>query len=81
MFEGQYIEMAAQHKIQALDLIVEQEEVGRGRTLGSGLRRSTREEMVLFHWHGLPRPRPNGEIWVFNRCPMVCMVMSILYLL
>ena len=26
-------------------------------------------ERVLFHYngHGVPRPTPNGEIWVFNR--------------
>lgn len=27
------------------------------------------EERVLFHYngHGVPRPTPNGEIWVFNK--------------
>ena len=48
----------------------------------AGHRRSAREETVLFHWHGLPRlERANGEIWVFNRCPMVSLVMSIFYVL
>ena len=34
-----------------------------------GLRRTAREERVLFHFngHGVPRPTANGEIWVFNR--------------
>lgn len=33
------------------------------------LRRSAREERILFHYngHGVPRPTPSGEIWVFNR--------------
>ena len=32
-------------------------------------RRRARGERVLFHYngHGVPRPTPNGEIWVFNR--------------
>ena len=39
------------------------------RRLATGLRRSAREERVLFHYngHGVPRPTANGEIWVFNR--------------
>ena len=34
-----------------------------------GLRRSARDERVLFHYngHGVPRPTQNGEIWVFNK--------------
>lgn len=34
-----------------------------------GLRRSAKEERVLFHYngHGVPRPTASGEIWVFNR--------------
>lgn len=34
-----------------------------------GLRRSAREDRILFHYngHGVPRPTPSGEIWVFNR--------------
>lgn len=33
------------------------------------LRRNAKEERVLFHYngHGVPRPTPSGEIWVFNR--------------
>ncbi|ANB13751.1 Kog1p [Sugiyamaella lignohabitans] len=33
------------------------------------LRRSARDERILFHYngHGVPRPTPSGEIWVFNR--------------
>ena len=39
------------------------------RRLATGLRRSARDERVLFHYngHGVPRPTSNGEIWVFNR--------------
>ena len=34
-----------------------------------GLRKSARNERVLFHFngHGVPLPTPSGEIWVFNR--------------
>lgn len=33
------------------------------------LRRTAREERILFHYngHGVPKPTPSGEIWVFNR--------------
>jgi regulator-associated protein of mTOR len=33
------------------------------------LRRSAKEERVLFHYngHGVPKPTNNGEIWVFNK--------------
>ncbi|KAF4553212.1 Target of rapamycin complex 1 subunit mip1-like protein [Elsinoe fawcettii] len=33
------------------------------------LRRTSKDERVLFHYngHGVPRPTPAGEIWVFNR--------------
>ena len=33
------------------------------------LRRSAKEERVLFHYngHGVPKPTTNGEIWVFNK--------------
>lgn len=33
------------------------------------LRKSARDERVLFHYngHGVPRPTASGEIWVFNR--------------
>eukprot|EP00741_Cyanophora_paradoxa_P021268 tig00021348_g20528.t1 len=32
------------------------------------LRRNAKDERVLFHYngHGVPRPTPHGEIWVFN---------------
>jgi len=33
------------------------------------LRRTARDERILFHYngHGVPRPTSNGEIWVFNK--------------
>lgn len=33
------------------------------------LRRSAKDERVLFHYngHGVPRPTVNGEVWVFNK--------------
>ncbi|KDO18071.1 hypothetical protein SPRG_22370 [Saprolegnia parasitica CBS 223.65] len=33
------------------------------------LRRHAKHDRVLFHYngHGVPRPTPNGEIWVFNK--------------
>lgn len=33
------------------------------------LRRSAKDERILFHYngHGVPRPTASGEIWVFNR--------------
>lgn len=33
------------------------------------LRRNAKEERVLFHYngHGVPKPTPSGEIWVFNK--------------
>ncbi|KAL0278568.1 UNVERIFIED_CONTAM: hypothetical protein PYX00_000353 [Menopon gallinae] len=33
------------------------------------LRRSAKDERVLFHYngHGVPKPTANGEIWVFNK--------------
>lgn len=39
------------------------------KRLTTGLRRSARDERVLFHYngHGVPKPTTNGEIWVFNR--------------
>ena len=32
-------------------------------------RRYAKSERVLFHYngHGVPKPTPNGEIWVFNK--------------
>jgi regulator-associated protein of mTOR len=34
-----------------------------------GLRRNAKEERILFHYngHGVPKPTPGGEIWVFNK--------------
>lgn len=39
------------------------------KRLTTGLRRSARDERVLFHYngHGVPKPTTRGEIWVFNR--------------
>ncbi|XP_046854750.1 regulatory-associated protein of mTOR-like isoform X4 [Xenia sp. Carnegie-2017] len=39
------------------------------KKLCTNLRRNAKEERVLFHYngHGVPRPTPNGEIWVFNK--------------
>lgn len=39
------------------------------RKLCVSLRRAAKDERVLFHYngHGVPRPTPNGEIWVFNK--------------
>ncbi|CAJ1965648.1 unnamed protein product [Cylindrotheca closterium] len=39
------------------------------RALCLWLRKQTRQERVLFHYngHGVPRPTPNGEIWVFDK--------------
>ncbi|KAF2230305.1 putative TORC1 growth control complex subunit Kog1 [Viridothelium virens] len=33
------------------------------------LRKSAKDERILFHYngHGVPKPTPSGEIWVFNR--------------
>ena len=40
------------------------------------LRKSAKEERVLFHYngHGVPKPTDNGEIWVFNT---VCIVKNL----
>eukprot|EP00980_Cylindrotheca_fusiformis_P012282 scaffold3001_cov122-Cylindrotheca_fusiformis.AAC.7 len=39
------------------------------RNLCQALRRAARNERILLHYngHGVPRPTPNGEIWVFDR--------------
>jgi regulator-associated protein of mTOR len=39
------------------------------KKLCHSLRRSAKEERVLFHYngHGVPRPTASGEIWVFNK--------------
>lgn len=33
------------------------------------LRRAARDERVVFYYngHGVPKPTPSGEIWVFNK--------------
>ena len=38
------------------------------KKLCSQLRRTAKDERVLFHYngHGVPRPTANGELWVFN---------------
>jgi regulatory associated protein of mTOR len=35
----------------------------------STLRRNAKDERILFHYngHGVPKPTPSGEIWVFNK--------------
>jgi regulator-associated protein of mTOR len=49
---------------QSLDPTVEDT-----KKLSIAMRRSANTERVLFHYcgHGVPRPTPNGEIWVFNK--------------
>lgn len=39
------------------------------RKLCAGQRRCARGERMLFHYngHGVPKPTPNGELWVFNK--------------
>jgi len=39
------------------------------KKLCDSLRRSAKDERVLFHYngHGVPRPTTNSEIWVFNK--------------
>eukprot|EP00474_Spongospora_subterranea_P010121 CRZ10579.1 hypothetical protein [Spongospora subterranea] len=39
------------------------------RKLCVALRRSSKQERILFHYngHGVPKPTSNGEIWVFNK--------------
>ncbi|ODN74553.1 hypothetical protein L202_06922 [Cryptococcus amylolentus CBS 6039] len=34
-----------------------------------GMRKTTKDERVVFYYngHGVPRPTPSGEIWVFNK--------------
>lgn len=33
------------------------------------MRKTTKDERVVFYYngHGVPRPTPSGEIWVFNK--------------
>jgi hypothetical protein len=39
------------------------------KKLCHGMRRIAKDDRVLFHYngHGVPRPTPNGELWVFNK--------------
>ncbi|KAJ3287889.1 hypothetical protein HK104_008412, partial [Borealophlyctis nickersoniae] len=39
------------------------------KKLCTSLRRGAKEERILFHYngHGVPKPTPGGEIWVFNK--------------
>ncbi|KAJ3416087.1 hypothetical protein HDV05_003056 [Chytridiales sp. JEL 0842] len=39
------------------------------KKLCCSLRRNAKEERILFHYngHGVPKPTPGGEIWVFNK--------------
>eukprot|EP01128_Nolandella_sp_AFSM9_P005900 TRINITY_DN2944_c0_g1_i1.p1 TRINITY_DN2944_c0_g1~~TRINITY_DN2944_c0_g1_i1.p1 ORF type:complete len:860 (+),score=160.14 TRINITY_DN2944_c0_g1_i1:42-2621(+) len=39
------------------------------RKLSQTLRRSAKDERILFHYngHGVPKPTHNGELWVFNK--------------
>ncbi|CAI4228782.1 unnamed protein product [Auanema sp. JU1783] len=39
------------------------------RKLCLSMRRNAKDERVLFHYngHGVPKPTPSGEIWVFNK--------------
>ncbi|KAF2839080.1 WD-repeat protein mip1 [Patellaria atrata CBS 101060] len=63
--QGQYeqLSMRTRYK-QCLDPTVEET-----RRYCSTLRKNARNERVLFHYngHGVPRPTPSGEIWVFNK--------------
>lgn len=49
---------------QSLDPTVEET-----KQLCVSMRRHAKNDRVLFHYngHGVPRPTPNGEIWVFNK--------------
>lgn len=39
------------------------------RKLCLSCRKNAKTERVLFHYngHGVPKPTPNGEIWVYNK--------------
>jgi hypothetical protein len=39
------------------------------KKLCTALRRSAKDDRILFHYngHGVPRPTANGEMWVFNK--------------
>lgn len=63
--QSQYEALSTRTKYkQSLDPSVED-----AKRLCVNLRRNAREERILFHYngHGVPRPTPSGEIWVFNR--------------
>jgi regulator-associated protein of mTOR len=38
------------------------------------LRRAARDERAVFYYngHGVPKPTPSGEIWVFNKSGYPC---------
>ncbi|KAK9463661.1 raptor N-terminal caspase like domain-containing protein [Lipomyces oligophaga] len=63
--QSQYesLSMRTRYK-QSLDPNVEET-----KRLCIGLRRGAKDERLLFHYngHGVPRPTPSGEIWVFNK--------------
>ena len=46
------------------------------------MRRHAKRDRVLFHYngHGVPRPTPNGELWVFNKTFTQYIPLSILEL-
>ena len=39
------------------------------KRLCTSLRKNAKDERILFHYngHGVPKPTPGGEIWVFNK--------------
>ncbi|SJM84021.1 probable Target of rapamycin complex 1 subunit KOG1 [Zygosaccharomyces bailii] len=43
--------------------------VGDVKRFCNSLRRTSKDDRILFHYngHGVPQPTPSGEIWVFNR--------------
>jgi len=63
--QGQYESLSARVKYkQSLDPNIDDI-----KRFCVSLRRSARDDRILFHYngHGVPRPTPSGEIWVFNR--------------
>jgi len=63
--QGQYERWQPRAKYK-LGLDPHPEEVKR---LAINMRKLAKEDRVLFHYngHGVPKPTPNGEIWVFNK--------------
>ncbi|KAI9182929.1 Target of rapamycin complex 1 subunit kog1 [Blastocladiella emersonii ATCC 22665] len=63
--QAQYevLQVRARYRL-ALDPAVEDT-----KKLCVSLRRSAKDERVLFHYngHGVPKPTPSGELWVFNK--------------